>query len=151
MQIPDKRLVHQVCVDHLRTQIAASKEEINALRESAAEETKSSAGDKYETSREMIQAEMVNLHGHLDEQQKMLTALLSIDPAKSSATIGRGSLVMSNQGIFFLAASLGQIMVEGTRLYVISMGSPMGQALDGRKAGEHIELNGRRIEIETVK
>lgn len=151
MQLPDKRLVHQVCVDHLRAQIAVSKEEIDALRDSAAEESKSSAGDKYETGREMMQAEMVNLQSHLDEQQKMLAALLSIDPAKSNSSISRGSLVQSGQGVFFLAASLGQIQVEGNRLFVISMGSPMGQALEGKKAGESVELNGRRIEIVAVR
>ena len=74
-------------------------------------ETKSSMGDKYETTREMVQQEINNLQVQLNEnvRAKNSLKLLNINPHQ---IIRSGSLVETDKGFFFIAVSLGEIIFE---------------------------------------
>lgn len=112
-------------------------------RESAANETKSSAGDKYETAREMLQQDidlnMVRLAKAKEQQQ----VLKYIDPEQVNAIAMPGSLVVTNNGNFYIAISAGHFVIEGAKYYAISIDSPIGGKLKGKKAGEKFSLNGK--------
>ena len=66
------------------------------------EDSKSSAGDKYETSREMITQEIKNNSTHLAEAVKQKQVLSQIDVINVSDTIQTGSLVFTNHETFFI-------------------------------------------------
>ena len=57
------------------------------LKESGANETKSTAGDKHETALAMLQIEQANVRGQLKEAQEQKTALEKINPALSPSVI----------------------------------------------------------------
>lgn len=103
-------------------------------------DTKSSMGDKYETSREMLQQEINTLQIQLNEQQRSLQVLKSIHP-KPHVVVGLGSLVETENGTFFIAVSGGTIVCEDQTIVVISAESPLAKSLMGKKKDETFIVN----------
>lgn len=108
-------------------------------------ETKSSAGDKHETGRAMIQLEMEKSGQQLAEVQIMQESLSKIDIEKDSKFACLGSLVITTKGTYFLAISVGKVVVEVHEYFVISAQSPIGKQLLGNKVGDFIPFNGAEI------
>lgn len=143
------RLMEQLQV-LLDNRIEETKKSIVAARESRDSDTKSSAGDKYETGREMAQQEVNKLEAQLVKSQAMLRDVEQIDPKTKLAEIGFGSVVVSNQGNYFFSVALGKINLDETSFFCLSLASPIGQVLAGKKAGDAIVFNGKNIVIEQV-
>lgn len=116
------------------------------LQEGQSSNTKSTAGDKHDTEREMVQAELNNYSRQIQVQKQNLNSLKSIDPSPKSR-VEKGALVQTAKGFFYISIPLGKIEVEGEKVWMISAASPIGQALTGKKAGEMFELNGVKQEI----
>lgn len=76
----------------------------------ANEETKSSAGDKYETGRAMMQLEIEKQSVQLAEAMKLKHVLSQINPEKTTETIQSGSLVFTDQGNFYISISAGKLI-----------------------------------------
>ena len=112
-------------------------------------ETKSSMGDKYETTREMVQQEINNLQIQLNEnvRAKNSLKLINIHPHH---IIGSGSLVETDRGLFFIAVSLGEIIFEKKKIFIISPESPLAKALIGKKKDGEILLNNLKQSISNV-
>ncbi|SNR52521.1 3-oxoacyl-ACP synthase [Lutibacter flavus] len=108
-------------------------------------ETKSSAGDKHETGRAMIQLEMEKAGQQLSEVNKMQEALSKITIEKESEVVCLGSLIITDKGIFFLAISVGKAIVDAKDYFVVSTNSPIGNQLLGKKTGEIIPFNNAEI------
>jgi len=147
LSIQLKQQILTVCHEKVATQIAQLEAELKSLGESAASDTKSSMGDKYETSREMINLEKGKIAGQLANATKMRSFLKGIDAGKTLSTCEMGALVQTNQGFYLLAAAIGQVTVEGVNCFVISLGSPIGQQLMGKAAGDTFKLGSREIEL----
>ena len=62
--------------------------------------------------------------------------------------IGFGSLVTTNEGVYYFSVSLGKVLLDGQLFFALSMASPIGKALAGRKAGDEVLFMGRKIRIE---
>lgn len=103
-------------------------------------DTKSSMGDKYETSREMVQQEINNLQIQLNENIKAKNSLKLIN-VKPHQIIGLGSLVKTDKGLFFIAVSLGEIIYNKEKVFVISTESPLAKIMSGLKQDEIFQLN----------
>ena len=122
-------------------------EAINAAKESRDNETKSSAGDKYETGRAMVQMEIEKNLAQLSKTETFLTTLSKIDCSIISTKVEFGSLVITSQGTYFFALPIGKIEVEGSSVFCLSLASPIGQALAGRSVGQSIVFQGRTMKI----
>ena len=109
-------------------------------------ETKSSMGDKYETSREMVQQEINNLQVQLNENLKALNSLNLINTNQHSV-IGLGSLVETEKGFFYIAVSLGEIRFQEKKIFVISTESPLAKAMNGKSKGDEFILNNLKQSI----
>ncbi|MCW4451367.1 hypothetical protein OK344_04010 [Kaistella sp. BT6-1-3] len=109
-------------------------------------ETKSSMGDKYETSREMVQQEINNLQVQLNENLKALNSLKLINTNQYSV-IGLGSLVETEKGFFYIAVSLGEIRFQEKKIFVISTESPLAKAMQGKSKGDEFILNNLKQSI----
>lgn len=112
-------------------------------------ETKSSMGDKYETSREMVQQEINNLQVQLNENLKALNSLKLINTNQHSV-IGLGSLVETEKGFFYIAVSMGEIRFQEKKIFVISTESPLAKLLFGKKKGNEISLNNSKQTIQNI-
>ena len=118
--------------------------------ESANNETKSSAGDKHETARAMMQLEQEKLGHQLKELQDQKSELEKIDISKPSTQIAKGTLIQSDKGFLFLSIGLGKISVEDKNVFAVSPQSPIGIKLLGKKENDAVEMNGVKYKIEKL-
>lgn len=117
---------------------------------SAASETKSSMGDKYETARAMAQQEADHSRSQLGEAIA-LKNLLDQCPAKAPGeTVSTGSIVYTNQHRYFIAIPIGAVQIGEHTFFVISRMSPIGKLLMGKRAGDQFAWQGNPITIERV-
>lgn len=108
-------------------------------------ETKSSAGDKHETGRAMIQLEMEKSGQQLAVINQMKAVLEKISIENTSKSICLGSLIITNKANYFLAISAGKITINTIDYFVVSTNSPIGNQLLGKKPGEIISFNTAEI------
>jgi hypothetical protein len=123
---------------------------LEEISESMNSETKSSAGDKHETARARMQFEEGKLTKQLEESKSQWNAFNKIDFTKSSIKVGTGSLVETNNGLFFISASLGKIELKDKVIYAISPASPLANCMKGLATGESFEFNNLKYRISSV-
>jgi len=134
----------------LEERAAALKAELASTLEARNSDTKSSAGDKHEVGRAMVQQELDQLEGRLASVLTMQQELVRVPLDRTYERVGFGGLVTTDQGNYFIAIGLGAIELDGERCYIISSASPIGQAMMGRRTGDAITFNGKRIVITTI-
>lgn len=139
--------VHTHCLKLVDERIALARKLIEEAQTSANQDTKSSMGDKYETSREMMALEMRKAGEQLQEASKLKQVLGELNPNNNEQKITLGSLIYTSIGDFYLSVSLGQIEIEGRPLYILSAVSPLGKVLVGKQKGDSFIFNSRNIEI----
>lgn len=149
-QIGLKRKLYEYCVNFVDLRIKNAKEAMDSAQEAANDETKSSAGDKYETGREMMQQEMENNAVQLAEARKLKEILSGITPGKIYSNIQSGSLVTTNNGIFYISIGAGKINIEGKDYFAIAPTSPLGTQLLDKAIGDSFELNTRKFTIQEI-
>ena len=137
-----KSKVYSSCINLVTDKIAASKRAFKEITEEAKTDSKSSAGDKHETSRALMQIEQEKISRQLQNiiDQKKQLEKINID--QQSEKIISGSLILTNQGCFFLSVGIGKIMVNDTPVFVLSPSSPLGAKLTGLKKGDSTTING---------
>jgi len=125
----------------LRQRIASLQQQLDAIQESLGLETKSTAGDKYETARAMLHMEQERMKGQMAALLAQQAELHYTDPSGSAA--GRGCLVVTDQCLFFISTGLGRAVIDGHTVFALSPQSPLGRQLAGRRPGDHIVLKDR--------
>lgn len=138
------------CKEYVDQRIDNARQAIASASDAAADDTKSSAGDKFETTREMMQQELTRHQQLLADAKRMEQVLANLDTHMDSGPARLGSLVATDQGIFFIAISIGHLQVNGISYWVISPASPLGQLLIGVKTGEQITFNGTIYQITNI-
>lgn len=146
-----KIVLYQYCVNYVQNRIQIIQNTISSSQESANSETKSTAGDKHDTARAMMQLEVEQKSKQLSEAQKLNIGLSQIKPELKQTVVQLGALVLTNIGIYYIAISIGKVVLDDTTYFVISPSSPLGQALFGLKRGNVTEFNGKKITIKDVQ
>ncbi len=142
-----KLVLKAECVRLLEERIQTASEAMVSAQESANSEGKSSAGDKYETSRAMGQQDRDMNARQVEQARKDLAFIQSLDVGRKSPVIEVGSLVYCNEGIFFLAAGLGSMNVGEDYIHIISPAAPLANLLLHKSAGDKISINGKSFEV----
>lgn len=137
-----KEQLIQACSNYLKDKINSINIIINEVTESSNSESKSSAGDKHETSKAMMQLEIEKIGTQLKEAELQLAEFEKINFNKMFQTIEQGSLVETNKGYFLIASSIGKITVDDKTVFVISSKSPLAIAFAGRKQKDILSFNG---------
>jgi len=145
-----KKILLEKLHAQLDTQIETAQAAINSAKESKNNETKSSAGDKFETGRAMMQIEQEKNELQLSKTFQLKNLLQQIDIEKEFEAVGFGSLVTTNRGKYFIAIGIGKIKIENEIYFVISLDSPVGKLLLGKGVGEEIEFRGQQFLVERV-
>ena len=138
-----KKELHRQCLDYAEKRIEAAQLAINEAQKASNDDTKSSAGDKYETGREMMQQETNRNLSQLTEGNKLKIALNQISTNIINETADTGSLVFTDNGNFYLAVSAGILTVDDERWFAVSPASPVGLQLKGLKGGDTFNLNNK--------
>lgn len=141
-----ENLLHQ-CQVFVNNRLGAVQNTIQEIQESLTSETKSSAGDKHETGRAMLQLEREKAGQQLAEIQKINQLLSKIDCSKSSKTVSLGSIVMTTASHYFIAISAGVLETNSTSYYAISANTPISKSLLGKSSGDQIQFRDQRFKI----
>jgi transcription elongation GreA/GreB family factor len=142
--------VHQTVLSELNSRVLRIESSLKGHKEGLLAESNSSAGDKHNTSRAMMHLEEEKLRNQLSQLSKLNKVLHGINTSKNSKEITLGSLVNTNKGWLYISIPLGKVKLEGLDLMVISLASPIGQALQGKKESEGIKFNGINWEVVQV-
>lgn len=145
-----KKALFQACKTHIEKRMQTIQDRLASIEESRNEETKSSAGDKYETGRAMMQMEEDKVKRQLSELVLMRKALSEIRFDQTFEYVRTGSLVETDQGHFYLTVGVGKIKLEDQSYFCISPNSPIGRLLVGKKEGDQLTFNGLTRKIEAV-
>ena len=143
----DKQLVHQALETKVQMRIRDLQAALNDAMEATADDSKSTAGDKHETSRAMAHIEQEKLGFQHAEAKKLVEVLQRIDPSSSSPTIRLGSLVETSIGWFYLSVGLGQLTIDGQTVFCLTPLAPFGQVLIGKKVGDQLQWQGKEVEV----
>ncbi len=131
----------QQCIELIEMRITANTQSIANAQAAANVEEKSSAGDKYETSRAMSHLEKDMHARQLAANRMELAALSGLDGVSLYIEGAKGSLVTCADCSFFIAAGLGKINFEGRDVYLISPDAPLAALLFKKRAGDGILFN----------
>ena len=135
-----KQHLHETCKSLVQDKITALQNNLKGFQDAANEETKSSAGDKYETGRAMMHLEKEKVAHALNEVLKQKKVLDQLG-VKAQEEGSLGSLIETDKGYFFLSASLGKVAVDGLQIMCLSPVAPLGKAFLGTKKGDLITFN----------
>ncbi|SNR40219.1 hypothetical protein SAMN06265371_102325 [Lutibacter agarilyticus] len=136
-----KQQLLNACIHFVENKHTTISKSIASNKNDLFSETKSSAGDKHETGRAMIQLEMEKAGQQLAEVNLMQEVLNKITIEYTSEVVCLGSLIKTTKGIYFLAISVGKVVVEQHDYFVVSAQSPIGKQLLGKKIGDLIPFN----------
>ena len=148
LDIELKFAIHKICEEKVDEMISQAQWRMDQVQEAANEEVKSSMGDKFETTRAMMQREKEQAAQQLEECLKLKEALSKAHVNSIMDSIASGAVIVTNFGNFYLAAAVGKFTFENVVWYGVSTVSPIGQKLLGLKLGDSFELNGRTFKIE---
>lgn len=145
-----KQSLYNYCSEHVEEQIAFLQKEMNSMQISANSETKASAGDKHETSRAMAHLEKEKVAKQLAEKLNLRKVIAQLHPEKNMHSAQLGSLIQTNNGIYYLAIPMGKIDLNKDHYFVVSPISPIGRILINARKGDALRFNGKALEIQDI-
>lgn len=143
-------IVHSACVALLEEKIAGLQLQLDELKTGLSADSKSTSGDKHETSRAMAHIEQEHLAGQMAVLRTQLLTVHKLRSATPGSSIAAGSLVTTNHGIFYLCVALGRVSADGHDVMVLSAQSPLGQVFLGKRTGDTFTFGGRSYVIDGV-
>ncbi|MDO7137263.1 3-oxoacyl-ACP synthase [Algibacter lectus] len=145
-----KQNLFNLCLESIDSRFQTIQNTINEIQESLTSETKSSAGDKHETGRAMLQLEREKAGNQLAEINKTKVALSKIDVSTTSQTVGLGSVIYTNQANYYIAISAGELTYNNQKFYAISPNTPIGILLMGKTINNAITFRAQNFKIKSV-
>lgn len=145
-----KQQLMSLCQTFVDNRLHAIQNTIHEIQECLTSETKSSAGDRHETGRAMLQLEREKAGQQLAEIEKLNQLLSKIDMTKSSQIIGLGSVVFTSNANYFIAISAGELKTETLSFYAISANTPIAKLLLGKQADDHVLFREQQFKITNV-
>ena len=145
-----KKQLYNLCHDFVENRRRIVQNTINEIQESLTSETKSSAGDKHETGRAMLQLEREKAGHQLSEIEKLTESLSKIDTTFTSKTVGLGSVVYTTQANYFIAISAGEIEFDGRKFFAISPYTPIALKLMGKSVDDLVVFREQKFVVKEI-
>jgi len=145
-----KQQLFEFCQEYVSGRTKRIQNNIKNIQESLTTETKSSAGDKHETGRAMLQLEREKLGQQLLEAERMSIVLSRISISLKTNAVVLGSLIKTSKRDYFLAISAGAYEGTAKPIYCISRVSPIGKLLLGKSIGDVVDFDGEKIRISEI-
>lgn len=142
-----KKVLYQFCEDYILGRLQRIKVNIEEINTSLNSETKSSAGDKHETGRAMVQLEREKLGRQLLEAEKTFLLLQRAKNSKPSTKVSLGSLVKTSNSTYYIAISAGKLVINSKETYCISPNTPIGKLLFGKSEDDVFIFNNKEFKI----
>lgn len=145
-----KQQLLSFCQNSVNERIVRIQNNIKDIKFSLTSETKSSAGDKHETGRAMLQLEREKLGQQLAQAENVSIVLARVSLENTTATVALGSLVKTSKADYFIAISAGEFHNKEHQVYCISAETPIGKLLLGKSEGAIFYFNNEEIEITKI-
>lgn len=145
-----KKHLYSECVRYVESKIEQIEKAVCDLQESANRETRSSMGDKYETTRASIHLEIEKYSQQLNEFTGLKKILFQINADKIYNEVQPGGVVFTSEGNYFIAINAGTFEFGDKQFMTISLASPLGKELHKRKAGDMFSFRNKNFEIAGV-
>lgn len=139
--------IHKHFYGDVMQKIASQDVVAKDLQVSAANETKSTAGDKHETALAMLQMEQAQVGKKMDVLKQYLLELNRIEVEKKSIVIAHGTLIETELCFFYISAALGKTFIKGKSVFAISILSPLGKLFLGKKVNDTVNFNNIKYTI----
>ena len=144
--------------EHLRdTMLSLETEALRSARENYLSYISTARVDRTEPieNDELAQAEVASdfaeaLDDTLDDYADKLEKLRTIDFGPKSA-IAEGAVVKLSGRYFAIAVSTSRFTCQGREVMGISTMAPIFEAIEGARAGETVQFNGRDLIVEDVE
>lgn len=136
-----KDLLFAHCQHYIKVKQLLLEKQKEALQLALTSESKSSAGDKHETGRAMIQLEREKLGNQIAEVEQNQQKLKAIKNYKSSNAVSMGSIVLTDKANYYLAIAADICEIDSRKYYCISAQSPIGLRLLGKRVNDQVEFN----------
>jgi hypothetical protein len=150
LDLKTKEVLFKQCEAFLNKRLQTVEAVISSNQKALQSETKSSAGDKHETGRAMLQLEMEKAGQQLAGIMQMKDTLAKLAVLKTSKNACLGSIIVTDKVCYFLSISAGQLVVADKIYFAISISSPMGALLLGKQENEEVVFNGKIILINGI-
>jgi hypothetical protein len=150
LDLETKEVLFKQCEAFLKKRLQTVEAVISSNQKALQSETKSSAGDKHETGRAMLQLEMEKAGQQLAGIMQMKDTLAKLAVLKTSKNACLGSIIVTDKVCYFLSISAGQLVVADKIYFAISISSPMGTLLLGKQENEEVVFNGKIILINGI-
>jgi transcription elongation GreA/GreB family factor len=148
--LSSKDLILNKCREYVDARIATAKQAMDHAQQSANEEGKSSAGDKYETGRAMMQIERDRAAHQLQEAIQLKSVLDQIKSEIKPERISLGSLVVTDSKRIFISIGIGKLVVSDIEYFIVAPTSPLGRALTGLKVNDQLTFNKEVMTIREI-
>ena len=107
-----KHALQEVLFDKIEAQMASLNKAISSIEESKLNETKSSAGDKFETGRAMMQMEQDKTESQLAVLNVTKNQLKQISPDLKCTEGMVGAIVKTDADHYYISVSLGKVLID---------------------------------------
>ena len=145
-----KEALYNSCLALVNKRQTTIQNTFAGIQEAMLSETKSSAGDKHETGRAMLQLEREKLGNQLLEVQKVKEILFKVDQNSTVSQVCLGSVIYTSQANYFISVSVGEITADNSTFYAIATNTPIGKLLLGKKVGDAIVFRNQSFVIEKI-
>lgn len=141
-------------IDFLTIRFTDEVNEIQAdlalISNDLANDTKSSAGDKFETAREMANQEISKLQSVLAEKKRFLQILQNDAFQSKSTTIQAGALVLIEKIWYFFGLPFGKTTFDTKTVIGIGLTAPFAQAFLQKQQGTTVNFGNKDQFIEEI-
>ena len=145
-----KEALFRQCEEYANKRLQTVEAVISSNQLALQSETKSSAGDKHETGRAMLQLEMEKAGQQLAGIMQMKEILAKVDILKTSKNVCLGSVIFTEKVNYFLSISAGQLEVANKMYFAVSVSSPIGKLLLGKQENDVISFNGMLYKVQKI-
>lgn len=140
-----KKILLKKCKEQLGGMVSDFKKEIEEAQQSANDY--GTPRDRYDSYRTQMLRKRDMFAQQLAKVNVQVDVLDKIDPDRVCKKVEFGALVITSAQQLFISTGLGKIVVKGEEYYAISAAVPIFQKMEGKKAGEEFEMNGKTIGV----
>jgi transcription elongation GreA/GreB family factor len=120
---------------------------IDGIVAEMADNAKSSAGDKHETSTSMAQNEQEKIGQQIFELEKQIELVKYINSNHQATKIGLGSVIKTAENTFYLSIGFGKIICDNEPVLCISPNAPLGKLFIGKSINDTVVFNQQEHKI----
>lgn len=142
-----KEKLYNQCLEFIDNRLLTVKTTMDQIQESLLSETKSSAGDKHETGRAMLQLEREKAGNQLAEIEKQKQILKKVNLESKHENVALGSVIKTTQANYFIAVSAGELTVDEIKYYAISAATPIAQLLLSKYINDEVAFRENKFKI----